>query len=194
MRRVLIINGHPDPSGDRLCAALARACHAGAHGAGHEVRTLSVGRLQAAAIRTREEFEGAPLSEAVVAAQESIRWCNHLILIFPLWQGGAPAILKAFLEQTFRYGFALPAPGSGGGPRGLLGGRSSRLIVTMGMPALIYRFVFGAAGVRAVAQGLLWLSGLRPARHTLLGGVETASAERRAAWLRKAEVLGRRAA
>jgi putative NADPH-quinone reductase len=34
--------------------------------------------------------------------------------------------------------------------RGLLVGRSTRLVVTMGMPALIYRWSFRAHGVRGL--------------------------------------------
>ncbi|HYQ99048.1 MAG TPA: hypothetical protein VET86_03330 [Casimicrobiaceae bacterium] len=36
-KRILILPGHPDPRPERLCRALAEACHAGATDAGHGV-------------------------------------------------------------------------------------------------------------------------------------------------------------
>jgi putative NADPH-quinone reductase len=48
-----------------------------------------------------------------------------------------PVLLKAFLEQVMRPGVALECR-KHGFPRGLLAGHSARLVVTMGMPALIY--------------------------------------------------------
>jgi len=76
---------------------------------------------------------------------------------------------------------------------GLLRWRSARIVVTMGMPGFIYRSVFGAFGIRAFERGVLALSGIGPIRRTLLGGVESASAEHRAAWLVRMRRLGRAA-
>lgn len=86
-------------------------------------------------------------------------------------------MLKGFFEQVFRYGFAL----SEAGPFArLLKGRSARIVVTMGMPAPLYRFVFGAFGVRGLKRSVLNLAGIWSVRHTLFGGVGEASAKLRA--------------
>jgi len=53
----------------------------------------------------------------------------------------------------------------------------------MGMPAFLYRLAFGAFGVRAIERGVFRLAGMGPVRHTLLGGVETATDAVRAGWL-----------
>jgi putative NADPH-quinone reductase len=55
------------------------------------------------------------------------------------------ALLKAFIKQVMRPGVGLEYR-KHGFPRGLLAGRSARLVVTMGMPALIYRWYFRARG------------------------------------------------
>jgi len=188
MVNVLIINGHPDADPRRLNAALARACGDGARAGGHAVRILDLGRLDFPLVASRQAFESAPPPAMIVQAQEAIVWAGHIILVFPLWLGGPPALVKAFLEQTFRYGFALAKPGSAKGG-GLLGGRSVRIIVTMGMPALVYRLVFGGFGVRAIERGVFRLAGMRPVRHTLLGGVETATDAVRAGWLERVRRL-----
>ena len=39
-------------------------------------------------------------------AQQDVGWAQHLVFVFPLWLGDMPALLKAFLEQIARPGFA----------------------------------------------------------------------------------------
>lgn len=192
-RRILVINAHPDPRPERLCAALAGAYAEGAAAARHEVRRLDLGDLDFPLIRSAEDFDAPP--PAVIAdAQQAIVWSEHLVIVFPLWLGGPPALLKAFLEQAFRYGFAVPRPGEGSPLKGLLAGRTARLVVTMGMPALAYRWMFGAHGVRGLEGGVLWLSGFRRIHRTLLGGVGEANDAARADWLKRLRGLGARGA
>jgi NAD(P)H-dependent FMN reductase len=106
-RRVAIIQGHPDPGGNRLCHALADAYALGAGAAGHEVTRVEVARLEFSILRTKEEFEAGRLPESLVEAQRAIVSAQHLVVLFPLWHGTMPALLKAFLEQVMRPGIAL---------------------------------------------------------------------------------------
>jgi putative NADPH-quinone reductase len=190
-RRILVINGHADPRPERLCAALAAAYAEGAEAGGHEVRRIDVGALDFPLIRDAEAFINGKPPADILSAQEAVTWCEHIFIVHPLWLGAAPALLKGFFEQVFRYGFAVN-PGSKS-LSGLLRWRSARIVVTMGMPGFIYRSVFGAFGVRAFERGVLGLSGIGPIRRILLGGVESASAEHRAAWLDRMRRLGKAA-
>lgn len=189
MTRILVINGHPDPRSERLIAALCQAYAEGASSAGHEIRRLAIGELEFPLIREADAFITGPPPANILGAQRDINWAQHLVIAHPLWLGGAPALLKGFLEQTFRYGFTVPNPNSGS-MRGLLRGRSARLIVTMGMPAAAYQLIFGAFGVRTTERSILRLCGFAPVRHTLLGGVGQGQEKRMIAAVRR---LGGRA-
>lgn len=123
--------------------------------------------------------------------QSDLGWANHLVLVFPLWLGGAPAKLKALLEQLMRHGFGFQTGANG--MTAPLRGRSARLIVTMGMPAAIYRLYFGAQGVMSVERGILRLVGMNPVRDTFFGAVGMAGPARRRAWLERVEKLGAKA-
>lgn len=184
-RRVLVINGHPDSSGQRYCTALSAAYLRGADLAGHQIRRLDVGALKLPPIQSTAEFLAEP-DETALAVQAAIRWANHVVIVYPLWLGGPPAALKAFLEQVFRYGFAVAAPGEKRG--GLMKGKTARVIVTMGMPAPFFSLVFDAAGLKCLTRGILKLAGFS-VRSTIIGGVE-GSPERRKAWLSRIETLG----
>lgn len=190
-RRILVINGHPDPNPVRFCEALADAYAEGAVGAGHEVRRLAVGELDTPLLTTDSEFMSPPESEPLLRAREAFLWADHIVLIFPLWLGSAPAKLKAFLEQVFRAGFGFEP--AGGWMKGKLKGKSLRLVVTMGMPGAIFRLVFGAHGLLGLEKGVFMLTGIGPMRHSILGGVATVSQERRRNWLDRMCDFGRKA-
>lgn len=44
--KIALIQGHPDASAERFCAALAAAYAAGANSAGHELRQIRVAALE----------------------------------------------------------------------------------------------------------------------------------------------------
>jgi putative NADPH-quinone reductase len=57
--------------------------------------------------------------------------------------------------------------------RKLLTGRSARVIVTMGMPALVYRWIFRAHSLRSLERNILGFVGIGPIHETLVGGVDS---------------------
>ena len=99
-----------------------------------------------------------------------------------------PALLKGFFEQVFRPGFAHRTDDRGW--QALLKGRSARIVVTMGMPALIYRWYFGAHGLKSLERSILAFVGIKPIRETLIGMMGSASERKRKAWLEKLRALG----
>ncbi|MDX1431221.1 MAG: NAD(P)H-dependent oxidoreductase [Gammaproteobacteria bacterium] len=191
-QRICIIQGHPDAGGNHLCHALADAYAAGAADAGHEVRRIEVSRLEFPLVRTREEFEQGDLPQDIAEAQEAIRQATHLVIVYPLWLGTMPALLKGFFEQTFRYGFAIGTE-SERMPAKLLRGRSARLVVTMGMPALVYRWYFRAHSVKSLERNVLGLAGISPVRETLIGSVDAIDEAKGKRCLATMRALGERA-
>lgn len=189
-RRIVVIQGNPDSSVRHFGHALADIYAEAAIEAGHEVRRVEVAQLDFPVLRSKAEWD-TPLPASLGEAQAAIGWADHLVIVFPLWLGTMPALLKAFLEQVMRPGFAfVPAVGTGGGWRKALKGKSARLVVTMGMPALFYRWYFLAHGVRGLERNILKFSGISPVRLTLLGMVESSEPTRRR-WLEKLGALGR---
>jgi len=194
-RRILLIQGHPDPKGSHFCHALAQAYADGAAEAGHKLRRIEVAQLDFPLLRSAEAWEHGALPAMLQPAQDDIEWAQHLLLFFPLWMGDMPALLKGFLEQVARPGFAFKRSrdDKGFGKKGLTG-RSARVVVTMGMPAMVYRYYFRAHAVRALERNVLGFVGIAPVHETLVGLVEGISAEDRARWLEKLRALGRKAA
>jgi putative NADPH-quinone reductase len=193
-RKILILDGHPDPDRQRYIHALAVAYAQGASAAGHEVRRIDVAALELHSLRSNEEFTHGTPSETIRRCQQDLVWAEHVVIAFPLWLGDMPGLLKILLEQVARPGFAFGASRSKGLPRKLLAGRSARIIVTMGMPAFFYRWYYRAHSVKNLERNILAFCGISPARRTLLGMVEGVSDARRQRWLAQMRKLGSRAA
>ena len=191
---VLIVQGHPDRGGGRLCHALAEAYAEGATAAGHEVRRIDVAGLDFPLLRSQAEWGEGTVPAALAPAQLDIVWAQHLVFVFPLWLGDMPALLKGFFEQVARPGFAFDANQKGPLGHKLLGGRTARVVVTMGMPALVYRYLYRAHSVRSLERNILGFVGIGPVHETLIGGVEGLGVAGVARWLGKLRALGGKAA
>jgi putative NADPH-quinone reductase len=192
MTRIAIVQGHPDPAPERFCRALAHAYAEAARAAGHEVRVIDIAALDFPVLRTRSAWESEPPPAAIAAAIEDLKWSGHIAIFFPLWLGAPPALLKAFLEQVMRPGGAFRYRPKGL-PEKLLGGRSARVVVTMGMPGFFYEVFYRAHAIRALERNVLGFVGIHPVRRTVVGAVEAKSGKGRAEALATMHRLGRSA-
>jgi putative NADPH-quinone reductase len=193
-KRIAVIQGHPDASTAHLGHALAKAYAEGAQSSGHEVRTIDVARLDFPLLRSQADWKQGPLPPALGEAQETLRWAEHWVFFFPLWLGDMPALLKGFLEQIAREGFAFEK--NGGNPlfRKILSGRSARVVVTMGMPAVVYRWYFRAHSVKSLERNILGFVGVGPIHETLIGSVEGLDERAKTKWFSKLRGLGKKGA
>ncbi len=191
-KRVVIIQGHPDGEARHFGHALADEYAKGCEDGGHQVKRIEVARLDFSFLRTKEEFEKGAAPGSIKLAQEAITWANHLVIIYPLWLGSMPALLKAFFEQAFRPGFAFEYQESGGMPKKLLAGKSARVVVTMGMPAFIYRWIFFSHSLRSLKRNILEFCGIAPVKSTIIGSIEGMTEKQRMGWLDEMRGLGER--
>src|SRR5262245_4015586 len=117
----LIILAHPENTSYN--AALARQAQSALQGAGHQVRLIDLYeqgfeadeharhfRLRADPSRfdplTEQRFSAdqQALPADVQNALTDLRWADLLVLQFPLWWFGMPAILKGWMDRVFVYG------------------------------------------------------------------------------------------
>ncbi len=193
-KKILLIQGHPDASRKHLGHALADSYALGAESAGHTVRRISLAELDFPPLRSQDEWEHGVLPASLKPAQDDIGWAEHIVIFFPLWLGDMPSLVKAFLEQVARPGFAIIRE-AGGTPWGKKAptGRSARVVVTMGMPALVYRWYFRAHSIKSLERNILGFFGIAPVNETLIGLTGDMKPEEASEWFKKMERLGRKA-
>ena len=189
MTRIAIVVGHARR--DTYCEALAKAYRRGAEGAGHVVELHVLSKMTFDPILHNGFKSAQTLEPDLQAAQDAIGRANHLVLIFPLWMGTMPAILKGFLERVLQPGFAMAVDDGYTRYKPLLKGKSARVIITMAAPALVYRWWLGAHTLKALKNSILGFVGIRPVRSTILGMVDITTDAKRHRWLDEVEGLGR---
>jgi len=191
MAKILIIDGHPDAAPDHFIHAAASAYQEGASER-HEVRRLDVARLDFPLLRSQADWENGDPPADIRTAQDALRWADHVVLFYPMWLGDVPALLKGFLEQVARPGFAFRYRDTGL-PEKLMKGRSAHLVVTMGMPAPFYALVYRAHSLKSLKRNIFAFIGFKPVRTSIIGSI-AGSAAHRDKWLAKLKRLGSRAA
>ena len=182
-RRILIIDGHPDKREGRFIHACSQAYAVSAAQAGHLVKTIKVADFKFDWLKTNDDFLTGTPPSAIASAQTDVAWCDHLVILYPLWLGSMPALLKAFFEQIMRPGFAFKSDPGGKLPKKLLAGKSARIVVTMGMPSLFYKWYYRAHSLKSLERNILAFVGVGPIRASIVGNVEGMGAVKRAAWI-----------
>ncbi|MFE0027878.1 NAD(P)H-dependent oxidoreductase [Amycolatopsis sp. NPDC059021] len=118
--------------------------------------------------RSEQAFTEQTLSADIVAEQEKLHWADTVIIQFPLWWYGMPAILKGWFDRVFVKGFGYGTRAADGHVRrygeGVLEGKRAMVLVTAGGPEA----TFGPRGVNGdldellfgLQHGALWYTGM----------------------------------
>ncbi|HVI90556.1 MAG TPA: NAD(P)H-dependent oxidoreductase [Dongiaceae bacterium] len=154
-KKILLVFAHPERQS--LNGALRDVAVRELQAQGHEVKVSDLYDmgwkaavdqadfpLQAAGDRlvpvlaSKQGFETGMLTDDVKAEIEKLLWADMLILQFPLWWFGMPAILKGWVDRVYAYGFAYGVGEHSDkhwGDRygeGVMTGKRAMLIVTAG--------------------------------------------------------------
>ena len=186
-KRVLVIVGHP--STDSFCAALADSYVETAIGAGQDVRVLYLGDLCFDPVLHEGYNRIQPLEPDLLKAQVDITWAEHLVLVFPVWWGGVPALLKGFLDRILLPGFAFSSRKGKAFPETLLLGRSAYLLVTMDTPPWYYKWVYRMPALHQMRKTTLAFCGIKPVATLTFGPILDSTAKQRDNWLGQARKL-----
>lgn len=169
---MLIVHAHPDPQS--LTRQLVHVAEDTLRASGHNVVQSDLyamgwkavydaadfrDRLDPARLSFVEEsghaYAGGTQPPEVVQEQGKVLAADAVILQFPLWWFGPPAILKGWIDRVWAYGLAYGYRGEGNRHRygeGGFHGRRALLSVTVGGPAVDY----GPRGINGPLDQLLF--------------------------------------
>lgn len=184
-----MINVHSDQ--ERFNQALATAYADSAAAAGHSIRWLQLDKLSFNPLLPG--YQNAPALEPdLQAAQADILWAEHITLVYPIWWGSVPALLKGFFDRVLLPGFAYKYQSGKKYPQPLLLGRTAHLLLTMDTPPWYYRWVYGAPGLKQVSRTTLGFCGIKTLKSLMLGPVISSAPAQRQHWLQQATALAKR--
>ena len=191
-KNILVILGHTDPNS--FCRSLSDAYISGATKSKQSVRIMKLGDLKFDPILYEGYKKIQKLEPDLVRAQKELLWADHVVWVFPIWWGVYPAIMKGFLDRVLLPGFAYKYTGPSKWNR-LLAGRSSRLIVTTGGPALLYKLLGNLPAIYALKYITLQFCGFKPVKTTLFGSIRKSTPKDQLAYyLARVRQLGERGA
>lgn len=189
MKKITIINGHPDR--ESFNHALSEAYRKGAMESGVQISRINLMDLRFNPDLQFGYRKRMDLEPDLTRAIEKIRSADHLVWIHPVWWGGFPARMKGFIDRVFLPGIAYESiPGSIRWKK-LLSGRSARIITTLDQPGWYYRLVYGRPSVNQLRRSILHFCGIRPVRVSYFGIVKTSRPRQREKWLKRAYHLGK---
>jgi NAD(P)H dehydrogenase (quinone) len=190
-KRILVILGHP--SNDSFCCALAESYADAARKQGHEVRELRLGQLDFDPILREGYRQVQPLEADLLAAQADITWADHLVFACPIWWGGAPALLKGFIDRVFLPGYAFKYRPGKAFPAQLLAGRTAQLLLTMDTPPWYFRWIYHMPGIHQLRKTTLEFCGVKPVKVASFGPILNSTQQQRERWLAQVRSLATRA-
>jgi len=158
--KVLVVYAHPNPAS--FNRAVLECTGEGLRNAGHQVRIRDLYHEAFDPVLSRSDLARLAVGETppdMRAEQSQVAWADTLVLIYPVWWFGPPALLKGWFDRTFTHGFAFrygPA-----GHMGLLAPRKAAIVATLGGSAEEYRQRdWESLLLRPTAEGVLGYCGI----------------------------------
>jgi len=188
MKKILIVNGHPDK--ESFNYVLSEAYKKGANTANAVIKEINIRELEfnpnlQYGYRMRTELE-----PDLVDSQEKLKWADHIVWFYPIWWGSLPAIMKGFLDRVLLPGFAFKKrDGSIWWDKYFIG-KTSRIICTMDQPTWFYRIINRCPSHYAMKKLTLNFIGVKSVKMTAIGPLRLSKEKFRYQWIKKVEKLG----
>ncbi len=189
MKKILIINGHPDKKS--FCFALAESYKKGADINGTECKLVHLIDLKFNPILTFGYRVVSDLEPDLLKIQNDILQADHLVFVYPTWWGTYPALLKGFIDRVFLPNFAFKYHKNSPYWDKLLKEKTARLIVTMDAPKWYYWMMYRSPGHNSMKRAILEFCGIKPVKITSFAPLKSSSDLERKKWIDEVEALGK---
>jgi NAD(P)H dehydrogenase (quinone) len=155
-KRTLVVLCHP--VSESFVSALATTVVEGRRARGDEVRVIDLHGENFDPLLSLADWQAKEdPSYAQTAHREHVellQWATSLVLVYPTWFGGFPAMLKGWLDRVWAIGVAYELPPDRSRIRGKLRNVRELVVVTTHGSAKHMNMVQGESGKRLVKRGL----------------------------------------
>ncbi len=190
-KKILLLSANPKPQSFTESLALAYFENASKE---NEVKRFHLADMDFDPNLSHGYDKDQPLEESLKAFQSAITWCDHLVIITPIWWGGLPAKLKGLFDRTFLPGFAFQYEGKKALPKQLLKGKTARIVMLMDSPPWYYRLTQGAPALGQLKSATLKFVGFKSVKTNMVGPIVHSSVNFRKKWIDQVSKLGQLAA
>lgn len=130
-------------------------------------------------------FASGSVPTDIQTERDFISWANNIVLVYPVWWIGRPAIMQGYFDRVLGFNFAFTVDENGA--RGLLQTEKAIIINTAGTPEFVYDAWPASKELisRPIAEGVLGYCGITNVKQLTFFGIAGSTDEQRATILRK---------
>jgi len=187
--KILVLNAHPYAKS--FCNYLALAYKEGAIAGGNEVQFVNLRDLKFDPILRKGYSEITTLELDLEEQQKLWKWCEHLVIVTPVWWSSYPSLLKGYFDRILLPGFAYKYHDNKPIPKKLLEGRSARVIYTQNSPKFYTKFLLLDSFWRSLRDGILSFCGFKPVERTFFTEIMKSNEEERKMWINEVYEIGK---
>jgi NAD(P)H dehydrogenase (quinone) len=186
--KTLVVYCHP--AVDSFASAVLDTTVAALHAARHEVRVTDLYAEDFDPVLSADEHEhhlDDPVTKpGITEHAANLRWCESLVLVYPTWWAGQPAMLKGWIDRVWVNGVAWELPKSSTRLKPLLRNiRRLQVVTTHGSSKWI-NALEGEGGKRTAMRSLRLLCAPRCRTHWVaMYNIDRSTLEQRNHFLRR---------
>lgn len=181
-KKILILLGNPDA--ETFSGSVADAYQEAAEKAGHEVRRFDIGEMQFDPILHKGYKVIQELEPDLVTLQESWKWADHTVIVYPNWWNTMPAILKGLFDRMWLPGFAFNFDKTTKKLIQRLQGKTARVIIVAGTHSPFQTWWKFGDYTNEIQHGILEFAGIKT-KVTAFGPCDRVDDMCRVKWLDK---------
>jgi putative NADPH-quinone reductase len=194
--RVLVVHAHPDP--ESFMSGAHRRALAALEAAGHDIRStdLYADGFEAAMSADERRTHHVPgVAPDLQRYADDLRWAEALVLVYPTWWSGFPAILKGWIDRVWVAGVAWELPDGANRLRPRLSNIRRIIAVTSHGSSKLVNALEGETGKRTMTRSIRLMCSWRT-RTTwcAIYGIDTCGAAERDRFLDRVDRTMRRLA
>lgn len=187
MPKALVLLGHADSSSFNASLAEAYTRAFGAEGGAAQL--VRLGDLAFDPVLRHGHRKAQPLEPDLLMLRDAFEAADHVAWFFPTYWASPPAVVRGVVDRLFLPDWAFRYEDGKPLPRGLLAGRSARVVTTMDSPAFWYALSHNRAIHGAFVSGTLRFVGFAPVRTRAIYRLRDLDAPARAKLLREMTAL-----
>lgn len=184
---LLVIFAHPNQKS--FCKAIVESVIKAAEDKEASVTVRDLYQLGFDPILKSSDFESlreGKTPDDVAKEQELVTWADVIVLVYPIWWAGFPAMLKGYIDRVFTYGFAYE--NVDGNIKGLLNDKIAILFSTTGASNEMYENNgMSNAIMQTSDEAIFSYTGFKEINHTFFGSVPYVTDEVRRGFLDEVE-------
>lgn len=192
-KKILVLLGHPDSDSETFSGLVADRYQASAEDAGHEVARVDLGQLHFDPILHKGYKEIQELEPDLIELQSTVRWADHIVIIYPNWWCTMPALLKGLFDRFWLPGFAFNFDKETRSVIKRLEGKTGRVIIISGTHSPFKTWWKFGDYTNEIQYGILEFAGINT-RVSSYGPCDRVTEECKIDWLGDVETLGKKGA